>query len=420
MSQTPRTSTVISCTLLVVALTAGATACSSDGSPLSAAPYDAADQISFNGPSGDGKKADPDKPLEVTAEDDDGRITDVTALDATGRYVAGELSADGTRWHSTSPLAASAHYTVRVSTEDEDGAPGRKVLAFDTGKPLTKKRLKVTFGPKAGTYGVGQPITAELSKPVKDKAQRAIVERALKVDSMPAVEGAWHWVDDKELHYRPKEYWPSKATIQVRSNLDGVKISDRLWGGKVKPLKLTTGDRVIAITDASSHSMTVYKNGKAINDIPVTTGKPGFETRNGVKVVLGKEYFVRMRGTSIGISEGSSESYDLPVYYATRVTWSGEYVHAAPWSVGSQGYANVSHGCTGMSTGNAEWFFDNVREGDVVKVVNSYGDTMEAFGNGFGDWNLGWKKWRNGSALVGGSPDGPRPEEKARLRPESV
>ncbi|CAM5260124.1 hypothetical protein SNARM312S_05783 [Streptomyces narbonensis] len=45
-----------------------------------------------------------------------------------------------------------------------------------------------------------------------------------------------------------------------------------------------------------------------INTIPVTTGKPGFSTRNGIKVVLGKEYYVRMRGTSIGISEGSSES----------------------------------------------------------------------------------------------------------------
>ncbi|MDN3020776.1 Ig-like domain-containing protein [Streptomyces sp. S.PB5] len=425
MSQTvsyrsPRTRTVISCALLVVALTAGATACGGDGNPLSAAPYDAADQIAFNGPSGDGEKADPDKPLEVTAEDDDGRITDVTAMDATGRHVAGELSADGSRWHSTTPLAASAHYTVRVSTEDEDGAPGRRVLTFDTGKPLTKKRLKVTFGPKAGKYGVGQPITAELSKPVKDKAQRAVVERALKVDSMPATEGAWHWVDDKELHYRPKEYWPAHATIQVRSNLDGIKISDRLWGGKVKPLKLTTGDRVIAVTDASSHSLTFYRNGEAVNEIPVTTGKPGFETRNGVKVVLGREYFVRMRGTSIGIAEGSPESYDLPVYYATRLTWSGEYVHAAPWSVGSQGYANVSHGCTGMSTGNAEWFFDNVREGDVVKVVNSDGDTMESFGNGFGDWNLSWKKWRKGSALVGGTPEGPSPAQKARLRPESV
>ncbi|KUO22932.1 L,D-transpeptidase [Streptomyces dysideae] len=413
-------STVVSCTLLVIALGAGVTACSSDGHPLSAEPYDAADQIAFNGPTGDGKKADPDKPLEVTAEGSDGRITDVTAMDATGRYVTGELSADGSRWHSTSPLAADARYTVRVSTEDEDGAPGRKVLTFDTSRPTSKKHLTVKFGPKAGKYGVGQPITAELSKPIKNKAQRAIVERALRVDSTPAAQGTWHWVDDKELHYRPREYWPAHATIQVRSNLEGVRISDRLWGGKVNPLKITTGDRVIAVTDASSHSMTVYKNDEKIKTFPVTTGKPGFETRNGVKVVLGKEYFVRMRGTSIGIAEGSPESYDLPVYYATRVTWSGEYVHAAPWSVGSQGSANVSHGCTGMSTGNAEWFFDNVREGDIVEVVNSYGNTMEPFGNGFGDWNLAWKKWRKGSALVGGTPDGPRPEEAARLRPTAV
>ncbi|WP_155054980.1 L,D-transpeptidase [Streptomyces blattellae] len=420
MDTKPRTRTVVGCTLLVMALGAGVTGCGGDGNPLSAAPYDAADQIAFNGPSKGGKKADPDKPLEVTAEGSDGRITDVTARDGRGRFVAGELSADGSRWHSTSPLAANAHYTVRVSTEDEDGAPGRKVLSFDTGKPLSKKRLKVEFGPQAGTYGVGQPITAELDQPVKLKAQRAIIERALKVESTPAAEGAWHWVDDQNLHYRPKEYWPTRATIRVRSTLEGIKISDRLWGGETKPLKLTTGDRVIAVTDASSHSMTVYKNGEAINEIPVTTGKPGFETRNGVKVVLGKEYFVRMRGTSIGIAEGSSESYDLPVYWATRVTWSGEYVHAAPWSVGSQGYANVSHGCTGMSTGNAAWFFENVREGDLVEVVNSNGDTMEPFGNGFGDWNLEWKNWRGGSALVKGNPEGPGPEDAARLRPTAV
>ncbi|KUO03784.1 L,D-transpeptidase [Streptomyces caeruleatus] len=420
MSQTPRKSTVIGCSLLLIAIGAGAAGCSSDGNPLSAEPYDAADQIAFNGPTGDGRKADPDKPLEITAEDSDGRITDVTARDAAGRYVAGELSADGTRWHSTSPLAANARYTVRVSTEDEDGAPGRKVLTFDTSKPTSKKHLTVTFGPKAGTYGVGQPVTAELSQPVKDKNQRATVERALKVESTPSVEGTWHWVSDKELHYRPQEYWPAGAVIQARSNLDGIKISDRLWGGKVKPLRITIGDQVIAVTDAATHQLTLYRNGEEVRSIPVTTGKPGFETRNGVKVVLGKEYFVRMRGTSIGIAEGSADSYDLPVYYATRVTWSGEYVHAAPWSVGSQGYANVSHGCTGMSTANAAWFFENIREGDIVKVINSYGNTMEPFGNGFGDWNVEWKNWRNGSALLGGTPEGPSPSDRARLRPQSV
>ncbi|MEU7060531.1 Ig-like domain-containing protein [Streptomyces sp. NPDC046197] len=414
------TRTVVSCTLLVTALGAGVTACGSDGNPLADNPYDAADQISFNGPTDAGKKADPDKPLEVTAEGSNGRITDVTAVDATGRYVSGELAADGSRWHSTSPLAANAHYTVRVSTEDGDGAPGRKVLTFDTGKPLGKKRLNVTFGPDTGTYGVGQPITAKLDQPVKDKAQRAVVENALRVDSMPAAQGSWYWVNDKELHYRPKDYWPTHATIEVHSNLDGIKIGDRLWGGPAKPVKLTTGDQILAVTDASAHSMTVYKNGKEINQIPVTTGKPGFETRNGVKVVLAKQYFVRMKSSTVGIAEGSSESYDLPVYYATRVTWSGEYVHAAPWSVGSQGSANVSHGCTGMSTGNAEWFFNTIHEGDLVKVVNSNGAQMEPFDNGFGDWNVDWKKWLTGSALTSGGKAPQSHTDQAKLRPLSL
>ncbi|GGW67079.1 hypothetical protein GCM10010503_50220 [Streptomyces lucensis JCM 4490] len=420
MKHTPRTRTVVGCALLVIALGAGVTSCGSGDNPLSAKPYDAADQISFNGPTDAGKRADPDKPLEITAESG-GRITDVTAQDSTGRFVTGELAADGSRWHSTSPLAANAHYTVRVSTEDDDGAPGRKVLAFDTSKPTGKQRLKVTFGPQAGEYGVGQPITAQLDRAVKDKAQRAVVERALRVDSVPAVQGSWYWVGDKELHYRPKDFWPAHATVQVHSNLDGVRIGDRLWGGPSKALKITIGDRVEAVTDASSHQLTFYKNGRQVEQIPVTTGKPGFETRNGVKVVLEKQYFVRMRGTTVGIAEGSSDSYDLPVYYATRVTWSGEYVHAAPWSVGSQGSANVSHGCTGMSTSNAEWFFDNIRPGDVVKVVNSQGDPMEPFGNGFGDWNLDWNSWRMGSALTAGAPDtAPSSPDAPRLRPAAL
>ncbi|MGW4564942.1 Ig-like domain-containing protein [Streptomyces sp. NPDC004561] len=419
MNHTPRTRTVVGCALLVTALGAGVTACGSDGNPLSAKPYDAADLISFSGPTEAGKRADPDKPLEVTVKDE-GRITDVTAQDSTGRYVAGELAADGSRWHSTSPLAASAHYTVTVSTEDDDGAPGRKVLSFDTSKPVSQKRLDVTFGPDAGQYGVGQPITAQLSQEVKDKAQRAVVERALRVDSVPAVQGSWYWVSGKELHYRPKDYWPTHATVQVHSNLEGVKVGDRLRGGRTKPLKITTGERVEAITDAAAHQLTVYENGKVLNQIPVTTGKPGYETRNGVKVVLEKQYFVRMRGTTVGIAEGSADSYDLPVYYATRVTWSGEYVHAAPWSVGSQGSANVSHGCTGMSTSNAEWFFDHIHPGDIVRVVNSNGEPMEPFGNGFGDWNVDWKKWRTGSALNNGTPDGPAPADAVRLQPTAL
>ncbi|MEI5100123.1 Ig-like domain-containing protein [Streptomyces sp. PmtG] len=413
MSHSPRIRTVLSCTLLVAALGAVTTGCGTDGHPLSAKPYDAGSQIAFNGPAGT-QKADPDKPLEVTTEGGDGRITDVTATDGAGRYLAGELSADGARWHSTAPLAAGARYTVRVSTEDDEGSPGRKVLAFDTDAAPKKRLVKVTFGPEPGKYGVGQPVTAKLSTAVKGERARAVVERALKVQSQPATQGSWHWVDSKTLHYRPKEYWPTHATIHVQSNLEGIKVSDRLWGGPAKPLRLTTGDRVVAVTDAGSHWMTVYRNGEEINSIPVTTGKPGYSTRNGIKVVLGKEYVVRMTSASIG----ASDFYDKMVYYATRVTDSGEYVHAAPWSVGSQGYANTSHGCTGMSTGNAAWFYETVRPGDLVEVVNSYGADMDHFGNGYGDWNVSWKSWRKGSALHADAKKDRTALQTTRLRPQ--
>ncbi|MEU5022651.1 Ig-like domain-containing protein [Streptomyces angustmyceticus] len=422
MSHRPRTRTVLSCGLLLVPLAVSATACGgSDSDALSANPYDAADQISANMPQG-GKQADPDKPLEVSVKGDDARITDVTATDGTGRFVRGELSADGRHWRTTVPLAAGSRYTVRVSTEEGDGSPGRKTLSVNTRG--VDGQLTATFGPKEGEYGVGQPVTAELSQPIKDPKARAVVESALKVDSMPRVQGSWHWVDDKKLHFRPKEYWPAHATVSVHSNLAGLKVAKGLYGGASKPVKLTTGDRVEAITDAAAHHMTVLRNGESINTIPVTTGKPGFSTRNGIKVVLGKESFVRMRSSTVGIAAGSSDSYDLPVHWATRVTWSGEYVHAAPWSVGSQGAANVSHGCTGMSMSNAQWFFNTVRVGDIVRVVNSGGETMTPFDNGFGDWNLSWAQWRDGSALkdksatTGAADRSQDPAADARLRPK--
>ncbi|MCL2730060.1 MAG: Ig-like domain-containing protein [Actinomycetia bacterium] len=389
------------CALLIAIspLAVGLAACSSGGNPLAASPYDASAKVVYGTASGG--KADPNKPLKVSVKDDGSRITDVTATDTAGRYIRGQLSADGLTWHSTAALAAGAHYTVRVSTEDSDGHPGRKVVTFDT--TSQGAGLHVTFGPDAGTYGVGQPLTATLSKPVHDRSARAAVEANLRVSSVPqAAPGSWYWVDDKTLHYRPQTYWPSHATITARSTLSGVRVQDKLYGGDDKPLTLHTGDRVEATTDAATDQMTFKDDGKVIKTMPVTTGKPGFDTRNGIKVVLEKQQYVQMKSETVGIAAGSSDSYDLPVYWATRVTWSGEYVHAAPWSEGSQGYANVSHGCTGMSTENAEWFFDHVEQGDIVQVVNSHGSMMTPFDNGFGDWNLSWSQWKQGSALTGG------------------
>ncbi|WP_406066277.1 L,D-transpeptidase [Streptomyces sp. NBC_01077] len=106
-----------------------------------------------------------------------------------------------------------------------------------------------------------------------------------------------------------------------------------------------------------------------------------------------------MNGESIGIPKDSPDAYDLNVRHAIRVTWSVEYLHAAPWSADAHGVENDSHGCTGMSTGNAAWLYNTLNVGDVVRVINGSGQQMSAFENGSGDWNLNWREWRAGSAL---------------------
>ncbi|MFF0431331.1 Ig-like domain-containing protein [Streptomyces sp. NPDC004327] len=348
-----------------------------------------------------------------------GRLTDVTVSDRQGHRIAGTVSADGSHWTSTAPLAADARYALRLTVEGEGGRSPRHRARLDLRVPAAPRgeRLTAELGPGDGTYGVGQPLTAELSHPVAatDPTARRTVERALHVSSEPYVEGSWYWVSPTTLHYRPRAYWPAHATVRVTSALDGVPVIGRLYGGPSEPLTLTIGDRIEAVTDVAAHTLTVLRDGQEIRSIPVTTGKEGYRTRGGVKVVLGKEATVRMRGDTIGIERGSGDFYDLKVRWATRVTWSGEYLHAAPWSLDAQGNDDVSHGCTGMSTEDAAWLFDTLREGDLVRVVNGYGEEMTPFDNGFGDWNMSWPAWRRGSAFgpaadgTGGPDGGLRP-----------
>jgi lipoprotein-anchoring transpeptidase ErfK/SrfK len=105
-----------------------------------------------------------------------------------------------------------------------------------------------------------------------------------------------------------------------------------------------------------------------------------------------------MNSETVGIDRDDPEAYDIDdVEYAMRVTYSGEFIHAAPWSVGSQGNANVSHGCTGMSPADAGWLYDMTRRGDVVEYTGT--DRPMTLENGYGDWNASFADWAEGSAL---------------------
>ena len=102
-------------------------------------------------------------------------------------------------------------------------------------------------------------------------------------------------------------------------------------------MKFRTGSSMISVVDVDRHTLTVWRNGKKARVIPVSTGKDGFLTRNGTKVILEKHTLKIMDASTIGISQSDPEYYRMEVPYAMRVTWSGEFVHAAPWSTGEPG-----------------------------------------------------------------------------------
>ena len=156
---------------------------------------------------------------------------------------------------------------------------------------------------------------------------------------------------------------------------------------------------MVTKVDIKTHQMRVFENGKRIRTIPITTGEqPKYTTRSGMKVIVQKYRYKDMNSATIGINPASADGYDLHnVEYAMRITYSGEFLHAAPWSVGSQGHANVSHGCTGMSTANARWLFEHSMVGDPVEYTGS--NRPMTLSNGFGDWNMPFKEYAQGTGL---------------------
>ncbi|WP_078841336.1 L,D-transpeptidase [Streptomyces acidiscabies] len=389
-------------------------------------------------PSSPGRTApvDPDAPVTVTLRGQ-GHLTDVTLKDDAGHRVAGHLDPSARVWRSTHVLRAATHYVAEVRTDPQPhNAPHR--TEFTTSRARSGL-LTVTLGPSGGdtrstsgaavtgdtrstsegarTYGVGQIITAHLSHPVPPES-RALLESHLSVTATPAAApGAWHWLNPTTLHYRPRTYWPARADIRVTADdLAGLRLTEHLRVAPVVPLRFSTGPRVEAVIDASAHRMSVLRDGTTLRVIPVTTGKEGYRTRAGIKVVLDKQAVLRMRSTTIGIPSDTDEAYDLPVRHAIRLTRSGEYLHAAPWAASSFGRRDVSHGCVGMSDRDAAWLFLVLGEGDITRTVHTRGQEMTPFSNGVGDWNMPWRAWVNGSALNGSSAVRPAEEH---LRPSA-
>lgn len=349
------------------------------------------------------KKIDPSQRIIVTASD--GQLSGVVVTGPNGKPLKGDLSADGTVWTAKKPtLKFGARYTVEATAVDPRGVPITHTDEFKTLEP--KDFFTGIVQPGEGTtVGVGMPITVNFDRDIKNKEE---IERALVVYTPTPIEGAWSWNGPTSVEFRPKDYWPGNIDVTVNLNLKGVQGAKGVYGAGNKSTTFHIGPSMVTKVNAQTHQAKVFRDGEKVRTIPITTGKLGFETRSGVKVIVSKERHRTMDAATGGTEESDPEYYRIDVEYAMRVTYSGEFVHAAPWSVGSQGYANVSHGCIGMSTSNALWLYDQTNIGDVVEVTGT--DNPQNLGNGITVWNESWDEWlensRSGAVMtsVAGAP----------------
>jgi lipoprotein-anchoring transpeptidase ErfK/SrfK len=228
---------------------------------------------------------------------------------------------------------------------------------------------------------------------------RAEVQKYMSVTSTPAQVGSWHWVSSTEVHWRPKTYWKPGTKVDVKLNLNGVNAGNGIYGQLSRDIHFTIGKSLLIRASVATDKLRVVEAGRVVRTIPITGGKPGgFQTRSGIKLVSQKYPSIDMNSATVGIDPNGPEGYNIAnVQYAMRVTNSGEFLHAAPWSVYAQGHYNVSHGCIGMSTANAQWLYNLTPVGTPVVVTGS-SRPIEP-NNGWTDWDESWAQYTATSAI---------------------
>ncbi|GAA1004044.1 hypothetical protein Aple_005670 [Acrocarpospora pleiomorpha] len=334
----------------------------------------------------------PDKNVVVTSE---GGALEEVLVESAGENIEGEFDADRTKWTSNKPLRPSSTYTVSAKATGE-GGPTTATSEFTTLKPKAELAVAdVTPGIKGETVGVGMPIMVTFNQAVTNKAA---VEAALKVDAQKPAEGAWRWISDRLVIYRPAKYWPAHQKVTFTADLTGIRGGPDMYGTKSFTHTIKIGARLVSVVNTKTHMMVVKKDGKVVQTMKISAGKATtreYTTTSGVHLTMSKHNPETM--ISPGKKEGDPGYYKEIVNHAVRISNSGEYVHSAPWSVGSQGRANVSHGCINAHPNQAKWFYDNFHRGDVVTVVGT--DRELEWNNGWGFWQMSYAKWKSGSAL---------------------
>ncbi|MFC0005709.1 L,D-transpeptidase [Micromonospora siamensis] len=318
--------------------------------------------------------------------------TEFALKDSAGEEVEGKLAKDGRKFTPTDALKWGETYTATVTATGDDDKPFTATSKFTVMKQPNLVRVSSFLGDNQ-VVGVAMPLIVRFGRAIPAD-YRDDIERRMSVTSVPAQEGVWHWSSPTEIRYRPKTFWKagSKVSYQVRAK--GVPMGDGWYGRSDFGVDIKIGPSFVMTVDNATKKMTVTRDGKVVKTILVSLGKKTTPSSSGTMVVIEK-----LRKTVFDTREelGPEEGYRTDIDFAQRLTWGGEFIHAAPWSEGQQGSVNVSHGCVNVSMADGAWLFANTRMGDPITVKGT--ERKLQLGNGWTDWNISWDEYVKGSAL---------------------
>jgi lipoprotein-anchoring transpeptidase ErfK/SrfK len=350
----------------------------------------------------------PGTPVTVTAGN--ATITSVTLASSSGTAVTGTLSADGTAWTAAGPLGYDRSYTLTAVASGPGGKQVTGTSTFSTLKPAnqTMPSINTTGGgdlTDGATFGVGIVVSVHFDEQIGDKSA---AERALHVTTTPAVTGSWYWLDAQNVHWRPQAYYAPGTKVTVAADLYGVQVGPGLFGQADVSKSFVIGAKHVSIADDTTHMVNVYFGDQLVRQMPTSMGRGGYLqgtngqislfTPSGTYTVLDQANPVLMDSSSYGLPVNSAAGYKEYIYWATRISTDGIYLHQLNSTVGAQGHYDTSHGCLNLNLANAQWFFQNSLPGDVVQVLHTGGPPLEVWQNG--DWTLNWDQWKAGSALA--------------------
>ncbi|GAC70176.1 L,D-transpeptidase [Gordonia soli] len=353
--------------------------------------------LSYTPPLDSGEAPNPTSTVSVKAEN--GLLNpDVKLLSDNGKAVQGALSDDRTTFTTSEPLGYGVTYTWSGSAIGNDRVTTPVKGAFTTLSP--KNQLNVVLNIADGQeVGIAAPIILKFDGTVQDKAA---VEKRLKVTTEPETEGAWAWLGEdngSRVHWRTKEYYAPGTKVHMDAKLYGVDLGGGDYGAADVTSDFTIGRAQVVKAEASSHQITVVRDGATLMTLPCSYGGGDLDrnvTRSGIHVVSEKYEDFAMSNPAAGY-------FNVRERFAVRISNNGEFIHANPETVGVQGASNVTNGCINLSLENAQRYFESAIYGDPVEVTGTRIALSEADGDIF-DWIYDWPTWKGMSAL-GGEPE---------------